>query len=95
MIGEEEEVGFFFGVLLTDSASSAEDCVCTQPCPTLCDPTDCSPPASSVHGISQVRILEWVAIASSRDHPDVGIKPVSPSLVGGFFYHWPTQETLE
>ena len=33
---------------------------------TLCDPMDCSPPASSVRGISQVRILEGVAIAFSR-----------------------------
>ena len=33
-----------------------------QSCPTLCNPTDCSPPGSSVHGILQVRILEWVAI---------------------------------
>ena len=43
-------------------------CVCsvTQLCLTLCDPVDCSPPASSVHGILQARILEWVAISSSR-----------------------------
>ena len=33
----------------------------TQSCPTLCNPMDCSPPGSSVHGISQARILEWVA----------------------------------
>ena len=33
-----------------------------QPCPTLCDPTDCSPPGSSVHGILQVRILDWATI---------------------------------
>ena len=37
-----------------------------QSCPALCDPMDCSPPGSSVHGISQARILEWVAISSSR-----------------------------
>ena len=37
-----------------------------QSCLTLCDLVDCSPPASSVHGILQVRILEWVAILSSR-----------------------------
>ena len=37
-----------------------------QSCPTLCDPMDCSPPGSSVHGILQARILEWVAISSSR-----------------------------
>ena len=38
----------------------------TQSCPTLCDPVDCSPPDSSVHGILQARILEWVAISFSR-----------------------------
>ena len=34
-----------------------------QSCLTLCDPMDCSPPGSSVHGIFQARVLEWVAIA--------------------------------
>ena len=37
-----------------------------QACPTLCDPVDCSPPGSSVHGMLQARILDWVAISSSR-----------------------------
>ena len=37
-----------------------------QSCPTLCDPMDCSPPGSSVHGILQARTLEWVAMPSSR-----------------------------
>ena len=37
-----------------------------QLCPTLCDPMDCSPPGSSIHGILQARILEWVAISFSR-----------------------------
>ena len=37
-----------------------------QPCPTLCDPIDCSPPGSSVHGISQTRVLEWGAIEPSK-----------------------------
>ena len=36
-----------------------------QSCPTLCDPTDYSPPGFSVHGILQARILEWVAISFS------------------------------
>ena len=40
--------------------------VVAQLCPTLCDPMDCSLPGSSVHGILQVRILEWVAISFSR-----------------------------
>ena len=41
-------------------------CSAAQVCPTLCDPMDCGPPGSSVHGILQARILEWVAISSSR-----------------------------
>ena len=38
----------------------------TQSCPTLCDPMDCNLPGSSIHGILQARILEWVAISFSR-----------------------------
>ena len=38
----------------------------SQSCPTLCDPMGCSLPGSSVHGILQVRILEWVAILFSK-----------------------------
>ena len=44
-------------------------CVCVlvaQSCPTLWDPMDCNPPGSSLHGILQARILEWVAIPFSR-----------------------------
>ena len=41
-------------------------CLVAQLCPTLCDPIDCSPPVSSVHGILQARILELFAISSSR-----------------------------
>ena len=38
----------------------------TQSCPTLCNPVDCSQPGSSIHGIFQARVLEWVAISFSR-----------------------------
>ena len=41
---------------------------------------DCSPPGSSVYGISQARILEWGAISSSRGSSDPGIEPESPAL---------------
>ena len=37
-----------------------------QSCPTLCDPIDCGPPGSSVYGILQTGILEWVAIPFSK-----------------------------
>ena len=46
-------------------------CVCAQSCPTLCNPVACNPPGSSVHGIFQARILEWVATDSwsFKPHP--------------------------
>ena len=43
----------------------------------LCDPMDCSPPGSSVHGIFQARILEWVTISYFRGSSDPGMKPTS------------------
>ena len=55
-----------------------------QSCLTLCDPIDSSPPGSSVPGILQARILEWLPFPS----PDQGIKPMSlkfPALAGRFF----------
>ena len=56
-------------------------CSVTQSYPALCNTMDCSPPGSFVHGISQVRILEWVAISSSKeDLSDSRIKPASPAI---------------
>ena len=57
----------------------------SQWCPSLCDPMDCSLPGSSVHGILQARILEWVAIPFSRgsSQPPNGR---SPHLFTAFFY---------
>ena len=54
----------------------------------LCDPMDCDPPGSSVHGTSQARLLGQIAIFSSRYLPDSGIEPVSLrllALAGRFF----------
>ena len=59
-----------------------------QSCQTLFDPMDCSLPSSSVHGILQARILEWVAISSSKGSSNPGMEPTSltsPALAGGFF----------
>ena len=62
-----------------------------QSCLTHCSPMDCSLPGSSVHGILQTRILEWVAMPSSRgssqprDRTCVSVFPVSPALAGRFF----------
>ena len=57
-------------------------------CSTLCDPMDCSLPGSSVHGIFQARILEWVAISYSRGScwpRDQNHALASPALTSGFF----------
>ena len=51
-----------------------------QLCLTLCDPTNCSPPGFSVHGILQARILKWVAIPFSEDLPNSEIDPGSHAL---------------
>ena len=56
---------------------------CAQSCPALQQPPDCSPPGSSVPGISQ-NPMEWVAISFSGDLPDPGIKPESSALAGRF-----------
>ena len=52
----------------------------TQSCLTLCDPTDCISPGSSVCGIFQARTLEWVATSFSGDLPIPGIELMSPVL---------------
>ena len=51
-----------------------------QLCLTLCDPIDCSPPGSSVHGILQAKILEWVAMLSSRGSPRLKDQTLVPSV---------------
>ena len=67
-------------------------------CLTLCDPLDCSLPGSSVHGIFQARILQWVAISYCNDLSNPGIKftsLVSPAVTVGIFTtvaNWETQE---
>ena len=49
----------------------------TQSCLTLCDPMNCSPPGSSVHGILQARILEWFVMPSARGSSQPRDKPMS------------------
>ena len=65
---------------ITYSMDMKKESEVAQSCPTLCDHMDCSPPGSSIHGILQARILEWVAISSPGDLPDPGIEPRSPAL---------------
>ena len=59
-----------------------------QSCMTLCNPMNCSPPGSSVHGILRARILEWVAISSSKGSSQPRDSPAplpSVALAGRFF----------
>ena len=52
--------------LLQKYDTSESESEVAQSCPTLCNPMDCSPPGSSIHGLLQARILEWVAISFSK-----------------------------
>ena len=66
----------------------------TQSCSTLCDPMDCSPPGSSLHGILQARILEWVAIPFSRGSSRLRDGAQVSCPAGRFFAVWATREAL-
>jgi len=57
----------------------------SQSCPTLCDLMDCSLPGSSVHGILQTRILEWVAVPFSRGSSQPRDQTHASCIAGGFF----------
>ena len=89
-MNKRENSSEWSGTLLNISILS-----CAVLSPTLCDPMDYSPPGSSVHEISQERLLDQVATSSSRATSYPWVKPtspVSPELVGGFFtpkpYHF-------
>ena len=93
---------YFFLVLLYkfDSESTFQNYAIletetfAQSFPTLCDPMDCSPPVSSVHGILQARILEWVAIPFSREAPRPKGQTWGALIAGRFFTTRATRETI-
>ena len=66
----------------------------TKSCLTLSNSLDCSPPGSSVHGITQARILEWVIISFSRGSPQLRDRTCVFCVAGGFFNHRATWEAL-
>ena len=78
---------FFSGKKITHASTrneSVKQVLVAWPCPALCDTIDCSPPVSSVHGIFQARMLEWVAIPLLQENlPAPGIEPGSPTLKAG------------
>ena len=65
-----------------------------QLCPTLCDPVDCSPPGSSVHGILQQEFWSWLPFPSPGDLLHPGIEPRSPTLQADALTSEPSGEAL-
>ena len=74
-------------ILSTGDESESE---VVQSCPTLCGPMNCSLPGSSIHGIFQARILEWVAIAFSRGSSQPRDRTRVSCIVGRRFTTWNT-----
>ena len=66
--------------------------LCCFSCVWLCEPMNCSPPSSSVRGISQARILEWVAIPFSRGSSRPRDRTWASHIADGFLTIWATRE---
>ena len=66
----------------------------TQSCPTLCHPMDCSLPGSSVHGIFQAIVLEWIAISFSRGTSQPRDRTRVSHIVDRHFTVWATREVI-
>ena len=77
-------------VLESQSESESE---VAQSCPTLCDPIDCSLPGSSVHGIFQAIVLEWIAISFSRGSSQPRVQTWVSCIVDRGFTVWATRES--
>ena len=75
---------WYFVTSYFHSACESESEV-AQSCPALCDPMDYSPSGSSVHGILQARIVEWVAMPSSRGSSQLRDQTQVSCIAGGFF----------
>ena len=67
----------------------------SQSCPTLCDPMDCSPPGSSVHGIFQARVLEWAGISFSRRSSQPRDRTWVSPIADRCFTIWATKEACK
>ena len=89
----------FFCYLLNTSSDPLNQIVCvcvhalvTQLCPIVIDPVDCSQPGSSVHGILQARILQWVSIPFSKGSSWPRDQNWDSCIAGRFFIIWATRE---
>ena len=78
--------------LLAVTVSVCRTVLVAQSCLTLCDPTNCSLPGFSVHGILQAKILEWIAIPFSRGTSQPRDRTLVSWLIGRFFTIWATEK---
>ena len=85
--------GFWSTVGYLQLSLKVKESEVAQSCLTLCDPMDCSPPGSSVHGISQARILEWGAIAFSRGFSRPRDRTQVSGIAGRHLTVWATRES--
>jgi len=79
--------------LLLVTVSVCRTVLVAQSCLTLCDPTNCSLPGFSVHGILQAKILEWIAIPFSRGTSQPRDRTLVSCLAGRFFTIWATKRS--
>ena len=82
--------GYIYGIVYNYSSEKWK--WVAQSCPTLCDTMDCSLPGSSLHGIFQTRVLEWVAISFSRGSSWPRDRTGVSHIVGRYFIVWATRE---
>ena len=75
-----------------ETIESESESEVAQSCPTLCDPMDCSLSVSSVHGIFQARVLEWIAISFSRESSQRRNRTQVSCIAGRRFTVWATRE---
>ena len=92
-------LSFLFPHLASQFPSGLYACVCVcvcvlvaQSCPTLCSPVDCSPTGSFVHRFLQAKILEWVAISSSKGSSQPRDQTQVSCIAGRFFIIWAKRE---
>ena len=74
-----------------DFSSLSNIMLVTQSCPTFCNTTDCSPPGSSIHGVFQARVLEWVTMSVSRGSSQRRDQTWVSYIASRFFTIWATQ----
>ena len=91
--GKLWKMTLYFNLHLSPPTHNSSLCLVAQLCLTLCDPLDYSPPGSSVHGIFQAGILDWVAISSSMGSSWPRDQTPISYIAGRFYTHWGIRET--